>query len=195
MSEPKHTLSYRPDEFDDWGDIRNQDGTLVAKVALHAMGYQSEDDLAKHRQDKTDPCKELGEYIVRACNSHSDLLEALKELVDACDGNYAELVDVARAAIAKAQSEEFSRPGIQGVYAGNYDPSKFPDVIKLTPKGGDTTCHCSPNEAVSNAPETVQSPSDAQKAIERIATHLSFNGTAIELAEMIEGFQVKHVNY
>lgn len=92
----------------------------------------------------------------------------------------------------EAQPEEFSRPGVHGVYAGSYDASKFTDVIPL--KGGDAPCPCSPNAAVSSAPETVQSRSDAQKAITRIAKHLSFNGTAIELAEMIEGFQVKHVN-
>lgn len=52
------------------------------------------------------------EYIVKACNERpamqariAELEGLMGQLIDACDGNYKELVDEAKAALAKAQPE------------------------------------------------------------------------------------------
>lgn len=61
-----------------------------------------------------DPHLKIAEFIVRACNSHDDLLEALKLLVEwieqhfpeyAYQGAAAKNIPSARAAIKKAQGE------------------------------------------------------------------------------------------
>lgn len=65
---------------------------VIASVPIEVKGYQ----LAQAN----------AEYIVRACNNFPALAEALGNLIDACDGNYVELVDEAKTALAKAQQEE-----------------------------------------------------------------------------------------
>lgn len=58
-------LTYRPDPFDDWGWIRGADG----KIAAVAKVRGSEDELAEHRRNHTDPAEPVGRLIVEAVNA------------------------------------------------------------------------------------------------------------------------------
>lgn len=58
--------------------------------------------------------KANAEFVVRACNSHYELLEALEQVIDHCvryfnlgdvGGDEAEILDNAKAAIAKARGQ------------------------------------------------------------------------------------------
>lgn len=71
-SEVKAPLSYRPEQFDDWGFVRDADGHLVL-VAKNVFA-----DQAAHQLAGTDPCRERGEEIVRKLNAHETLLAACR---------------------------------------------------------------------------------------------------------------------
>lgn len=53
-------LQYRPNEYDDWGMIRNADGSLFAVVRRPA----GEDELAEHRRHGTDPYEDLARRLM-----------------------------------------------------------------------------------------------------------------------------------
>lgn len=57
---PVTGLQYRPNEFDDWGQIRNPDGSMFASVRRPA----SEQELAEHRRNKTDPYEDLARRLI-----------------------------------------------------------------------------------------------------------------------------------
>ncbi len=76
MSHTQTPLTYRPSKYDDWGVIRNADDMPIMSVRLYA--FMGEADLAKHRSDGTDPCRDLGNHICRCVNAHDGLVEACK---------------------------------------------------------------------------------------------------------------------
>lgn len=53
-------LFYRPNEFDDWGQIRNADGSMFASVRRPL----SEGAAAEHRRNKTDPFEDLATRLI-----------------------------------------------------------------------------------------------------------------------------------
>jgi hypothetical protein len=53
-------LVYRPNEFDDWGMIRDENGSLFAVVRRPA----TEEELSEHRRDGTDPYKDLADRLI-----------------------------------------------------------------------------------------------------------------------------------
>lgn len=53
---------YRPNNTDDWGEVRSPDGYIVARASLRA----SREELAAHREARTDPCEKTGKFIARA---------------------------------------------------------------------------------------------------------------------------------
>jgi hypothetical protein len=61
-------LLYRPNEFDDWGMIRNADGSMYASVR-RPEAFEGEFDQC--RSEKTDPFADLASMIV----SHGHLIE------------------------------------------------------------------------------------------------------------------------
>lgn len=52
-----------------------------------------------------DQCAANAAFIVRACNAHEELLEALQKIATCESQAPGDVVDIARAAIAKARSE------------------------------------------------------------------------------------------
>lgn len=46
---------YRPNKFDDWGFVRAASGDLVARAS--SGRYETEEELAAHRRNKTDPAE------------------------------------------------------------------------------------------------------------------------------------------
>lgn len=54
---------------------------------------------------QTDEGRANAEFAVRACNAHDKLGEALSNLLDCVDGNYREVADECRAALAFARGE------------------------------------------------------------------------------------------
>lgn len=59
-------------------------------------------DVTEDTQDELEGIKEKNAELMAAA---PDLLEALKNLVDACDGNYAELTSECQRIIAKAEGK------------------------------------------------------------------------------------------
>lgn len=72
-------LSYRPDEYDDWGVIRfAPDGEGRRWHALKvSLPTHDENILSQHRVNGTDPCEEFGRRIVTAVNCHAALIKYL----------------------------------------------------------------------------------------------------------------------
>lgn len=62
-------LRYRPNEFDDWGQIRNADGSMFASVRRPA----SEEELAEHRRNGTDPYEDLARRLMASFEPKSKL--------------------------------------------------------------------------------------------------------------------------
>jgi len=73
--------AYRPNEFDDWGWIRAANGDLVA--VAKASPWLTAEDFTLFREIKSDPAIANAAFIVRACNSHDALVEALTKLISA----------------------------------------------------------------------------------------------------------------
>lgn len=53
-------LIYRPNDLDDWGFIRTEDGKLFATVSRPL----SQEEMAYHRELKTDPFEDLGRRLI-----------------------------------------------------------------------------------------------------------------------------------
>lgn len=69
---PEGTWAYRPNEFDDWGMVRNLDGEgrTIGFVANTRSGLHEREDqetLAAHRTARTDPYSGVGRHLVN-CN-------------------------------------------------------------------------------------------------------------------------------
>jgi len=98
-------LYHDQSKYADWGWIRDQDHNIVANVIVPFLT-----DEAKCRAEQTNPCKERVEFIVRACNCHDELLEALEIMIAAFglpDSKAAKIgEEKARAAIARATGKE-----------------------------------------------------------------------------------------
>lgn len=60
-------LTYRPDPYDDWGMIRNADGSIFAVVRCPA----SSEDLARHREAGTDPYEPVARRLIASCQAES----------------------------------------------------------------------------------------------------------------------------
>lgn len=107
----------RPRPFDDWGFIRGADDEL----ACIARGH-SDKEFDEHRRDKTDPYAANAAFIVKAVNSHPELVKALEfyataagtgtiegiasgdvDLARASEALTEDCGDVAREALAKVQ--------------------------------------------------------------------------------------------
>jgi len=75
-------LSYRPEEYDDWGVIRfapDDEGRARYVLKVQLPTYD-EAVLDQHRRNGTDPCEEFGRKVVTAVNAHDDLVAALERL-------------------------------------------------------------------------------------------------------------------
>jgi len=97
---PAHApWAYRPNEYDDWGTVRDRDGLVVVRASL---GAYTTDELDAHRRAKTDPTEKTCLALIRAFNNHDELVTALRNLLKqvAWDGTEA---DAARAALSKAE--------------------------------------------------------------------------------------------
>lgn len=68
-------LKYRPNKFDDWGMIRNADGSMFASVRRPA----SEEELAQHRVNKTDPYEDLARRLIASYAPQPDRSAGLDE--------------------------------------------------------------------------------------------------------------------
>lgn len=79
IKSPPTPWVYMSKEFDDWGFIRNADGNLVAVAKWPAL---SADDLDLIRAAGDDPARDTAAFIIRACNAHVALIDALKEADD-----------------------------------------------------------------------------------------------------------------
>ncbi|MCV9964177.1 hypothetical protein OIU34_20035 [Pararhizobium sp. BT-229] len=78
---PKPVLVYRPNEFDDWGMIRNADGTMFATVRRPTSMKQ--DDEA--RRTKTDPYEGIALLLISAAEGiMSEPLDARKRIIELC---------------------------------------------------------------------------------------------------------------
>lgn len=83
MSENKHTPGpwlYRPYQHDDWGVVRSTsevEGSCPIVASARSGGYPTEEELAEHRCNQTDPYEANARLIAAA----PDLLEALKSAV------------------------------------------------------------------------------------------------------------------
>jgi hypothetical protein len=60
-------LTYRPNDLDDWGFIRRDDGSLFA-VVRRPIGQV---DMAYHREMKTDPFEDLGRRLIASYDEES----------------------------------------------------------------------------------------------------------------------------
>lgn len=78
---PKPSLAYRPNEFDDWGMIRNSDGTMFATVR-RPLSIEQADEA---RRTKTDPYEAISLMLISAAEGiMSEPLDARKRLVEMC---------------------------------------------------------------------------------------------------------------
>jgi hypothetical protein len=94
-----------------WTHNFGQDGWLI-EAADEEQTYRVAcvfEDIGAYRIPDADNRDDEGEanarFIVQACNSHDELLEALREIDDICMGKLpltAQIKEIARAAIAKA---------------------------------------------------------------------------------------------
>lgn len=78
-------LFYRPNEFDDWGQIRNADGSMFASVRRPL----SEEEAAEHRRNKTDPFEDLARTLmagVAAQRQESTITPSLDTMIEAAWG-------------------------------------------------------------------------------------------------------------
>lgn len=92
-------LVYRMYDFDDWGMIRQADGTLFATVRRPV----SDDELAKARSERTDPYEELGRLLIKATEGFMTVpAHGRRELINAC----AALVAEEKAAIEVSPSNK-----------------------------------------------------------------------------------------
>ena len=95
--------AYRPHEFDDWGMVRGPQGEPITQASLNCRHW-SDEDLAAHRREGTDPV----EANARLISSAPDLLEVARMIVKAADVAHGSvlsngpLVTAARAALTKA---------------------------------------------------------------------------------------------
>lgn len=81
MSEPgwtKGPWKVRSQKYDDWGIVRSADGNVVA-LAREGR-FVPEDEYAKHRKDKTDPCAANAHLIAAAPCLHDALTDILRML-------------------------------------------------------------------------------------------------------------------
>lgn len=77
----KSALAYRPNEFDDWGMIRNGDGTMFATVRRPTS--LEEDNEA--RRTKTDPYEGIALLLISAAEGiMSEPLDARKRMIELC---------------------------------------------------------------------------------------------------------------
>jgi hypothetical protein len=81
-------LRYRPNEFDDWGQIRNADGSMFASVRRPA----SEEELAEHRRAGTDPYEDLARRLMSTFDAPAppaspDPISVAKAALQACIGS------------------------------------------------------------------------------------------------------------
>ena len=106
-------LSYRPEEYDDWGVIRfapDDEGRARYVLKVQLPTYD-EAVLGQHRRNGTDPCEEFGRKVVTAVNAHDDLVAALNYVADHtfcgidCEWHFKAGYDpqVALSTLAKAQ--------------------------------------------------------------------------------------------
>lgn len=75
-------LTYRPNDLDDWGFIRTDDGSLFA-VVRRPIGQE---DMAYHREMKTDPFEDLGRRLIASFDeegTYEKLQAAERRAVDA----------------------------------------------------------------------------------------------------------------
>ena len=78
----KGPWAYRPQEYDDWGVIRTTvefDGLHPVTVCARYDGDASDEGLAKHRRDGTDPCGNNAALIVELVNALPAIISALQE--------------------------------------------------------------------------------------------------------------------
>lgn len=61
----KGPFAYRPNEFDDWGEVRGPNGYIVAL----GRSINRNEDLDAHRRAGTDPYEEVGQFITAALNA------------------------------------------------------------------------------------------------------------------------------
>jgi len=61
---PEGPWVYRLDPFDDWGEVRDARGQMVARASLRA----TQDELSEHRRNGTDPAEKIGTFIA-ACRT------------------------------------------------------------------------------------------------------------------------------
>jgi hypothetical protein len=108
--------TYRPEEHDDWGVIRTtvatDDGWYPIVTQARYDGTPTEDDLARHRRQGTDPAAQNARYIVHAANLYPELLAALekietnaRQMAAGNDGMWRVCADEAASAIARARGE------------------------------------------------------------------------------------------
>lgn len=71
---PEGPWLYRPGEHDDWGEVRDLDGKMIARASLRA----GTEDLSKHRESKTDPAEPVARFIARARSLVPALMAALR---------------------------------------------------------------------------------------------------------------------
>lgn len=72
-------LFYRPNEFDDWGQIRNADGSMFASVRRPL----SEEEAAEHRRNKTDPFEDLARSLIAGVAAQGQpAMEAWRQLTE-----------------------------------------------------------------------------------------------------------------
>ena len=77
----KPSLAYRPNEFDDWGMIRNSDGTMFATVRRPLSSEQADEA----RRTKTDPYEAISLLLISAAEGiMSEPLDARKRLIEMC---------------------------------------------------------------------------------------------------------------
>ena len=100
-------MNHTPGPFH-W-EIESQDHrtlTLMAGAPYRTLAYVRFPTYNPTRPNEiTSKDKANARFIVQACNSHEELLEALREIDDICMGKLpltAQIKEIARAAIAKA---------------------------------------------------------------------------------------------
>lgn len=111
----KGPFAYRPNEFDDWGEVRGPNGYIVAL----GRSINRNEDLDAHRRAGTDPYEEVGQFITAALNAKVALeslgydgqaaIEALVELVDITARVLDEAADTTPPALLEAATEALTR--------------------------------------------------------------------------------------
>lgn len=90
--------AYRPLKHDDWGWIRDADGSLAATARDGRVMSERFDEF---RAAKKDPYAANAAFIVKAVNNHEALVKALEEIAGTRDDPSSIPISVARAVLAR----------------------------------------------------------------------------------------------